>query len=75
MDIKDILYLIATSIVIIIPIGKWLVIAPLKNFIKEQTYPIQPNSNGGKSLPDIAAAVARIETRLDEHMHFHSKDN
>lgn len=75
MDIRDILYLIATGIAIAIPVGKWLIIAPLKNFIKEQTYPIQPNSNGGKSLPDIAAAITRIEKRLDEHMHFHAKEN
>ena len=56
-------------------LGKWLVLNPLKAFIKEQTYPIQPNANGGRSLPDIASAVARIERRLDEHLEFHSKEN
>jgi hypothetical protein len=55
-------------------LGKWLVLTPLKSFIKEQTYPIQPTSNGGRSLPDIAHTVNRIEKRLDEHINLHLKD-
>lgn len=66
---------ISLIIGIVIVLGKWLVILPLKTFIKEQTYPIQPTANGGRSLPDVAAAIARIEKRLDEHMLHHSKDN
>lgn len=49
-------------------------VTPIKNFIKEQTYPIQPMANGGRSLPDVASAVARIEQRLNEHIDFHLKD-
>jgi hypothetical protein len=49
-------------------------INPLKAFIKEQTYPIQPTANGGRSLPDVAASVRRIEDRLNEHIDFHLKD-
>lgn len=45
--------------------GKIFVLNPLKAYIKEQTYPIQPNANGGKSLPDIAVTVTRIETKVD----------
>lgn len=55
-------------------IFKWFVLTPLKNFIKEQTYPIQPTSNGGRSLPDVAASVHRIEQRLNEHIDFHLKE-
>ena len=55
-------------------LGKWLIVNPLKNFIKEQTHPIQPNSNGGRSLRDVAETVARIEQRLNEHIDFHLKD-
>lgn len=47
---------------------------PIKAFIKEQTYPIQPTANGGRSLPDVAASVRRIEDRLNEHIDFHLKD-
>lgn len=45
-------------------LGKWLIVSPLKAFIKEQTYPIHPNSNGGKSLPDAIATLNRIESRI-----------
>lgn len=44
---------------------RFFVLIPLKQFIKDQTYPIQPNANGGKSLPDIAETVARIDKRLE----------
>lgn len=59
---------------IAVVLGKWLIVIPLKSFIKEQTYPIQPTSNGGRSLPDIARTVDRIEKRLDEHIALHHKD-
>jgi hypothetical protein len=41
------------------------VLLPLKAFIKEQTYPIQPNANGGRSLPDVALGIEAIKLRLD----------
>lgn len=44
---------------------RFIVLLPLKAYIKEQTYPIQPNANGGKSLPDIADTVRRIDHRLE----------
>lgn len=75
MTVTEVLAVIATSVAIAIPLGKWLFVTPLKNFIREQTYPIQPTSNGGRSLPDVAATINRIESRLDEHMLHHSKDN
>lgn len=75
MSVLEWLSTISLALGILVIIGKWLIVAPLKNFIKEQTYPIQPFSNGGRSLPDIAQAVNRIERRLDEHMAQHAKDN
>ena len=59
----------------------------IKEFIVEQTHPIQPNANGGKSLPDIARTtieiktaleglshqVDKIEDRLDTHIEQHVK--
>lgn len=51
-----------------------IILNPLKTFIKEQTYPIQPSANGGRSLPDIAHTVNRIEERLNEHIDFHLKE-
>lgn len=49
-------------------------VIPIKNFIKEQTYPLQPYANGGRSVPDIAQTVNRIEDRLNEHIDFHLKE-
>lgn len=42
-----------------------LVLIPLKAYIKELTYPIQPTANGGKSLPDIARGIERLHDRLE----------
>jgi hypothetical protein len=42
-----------------------LVLLPLKAFIKEQTYQIQPTANGGRSLPDVALGIEAIKLRLD----------
>jgi hypothetical protein len=68
------LTVVSLALGIIALLGKWLVVNPLKAYIKEQTYPIQPTANGGRSLPDVARAVDRIEKRLDEHITLHLKD-
>jgi hypothetical protein len=44
---------------------RFLVLLPLKAFIKEQTYLIQPYANSGKSLPDIALGIEAIKFRID----------
>jgi len=74
MTLIESLTVASLSIGILSVLVKWFVVNPLKNFIKEQTYPIQPTANGGRSLPDIARAVDRIEKRLDEHITLHLKD-
>ncbi len=62
------------AITIFTTLAKLFIINPLKVFIKEQTHPIQPTTNGGRSLRDVAETVARIERRLNEHIDFHLKD-
>lgn len=52
-------------VTLVTTLGRWLIVAPLKRYIEQQTHPIQPNANGGKSLPDVAVAIARVETKLD----------
>lgn len=74
MTLLESLSVISLALGIIAMIGKWLIVTPLKNFIKDQTYPIQPSSNGGRSLRDVAETVTRIEQRLNEHIDFHLKD-
>jgi len=74
MTLLESLSVVSLALGIIAVLGKWLIVNPLKNFIREQSAPIQPHANGGRSLPDIARAVDRIEKRLDEHITLHLKD-
>jgi hypothetical protein len=43
---------------------KWGIVKPIKAYIDQATYPIHPESNGGRSLPDIAKTVNRIESKI-----------
>lgn len=45
---------------------KWAIVKPIKLYIDQATYPIHPAANGGKSLPDIANTVNRIESHVKE---------
>ena len=74
MTLIESLTVVSLSIGILTVLGKFLIVTPIKNYIKDQTYPIQPSANGGRSLPDIARTVDRIEKRLDEHITLHLKD-
>ena len=74
MSILEWLTIVSLGLGIIGILLRWILVIPLKAFIKEQTYPIQPTANGGRSLPDVASSVARIEQRLNEHIDFHLKD-
>ena len=74
MTLLESLSVVSLALGIIAILGKWLIVNPLKRFIKDQTYPLQPYANGGRSLPDIARTVDRIEKRLDEHITLHLKD-
>jgi hypothetical protein len=74
MSLIEWLTVVSLSLGIIAALGKFLIVTPIKNYIKEQTYPLQPHANGGRSVPDIARSVNRIEQRLDEHINLHLKD-
>jgi len=65
--------IISTTITVVVILGKWLVVLPLKNFIEEQTHPIQPNANGGKSLADVARTTIEIKTALEGLTHIVDK--
>lgn len=45
---------------------KWVVVKPIKAYIDQATYPIHPESNGGRSLSDVAQAVSRIESSVKD---------
>lgn len=73
MTVAEVIGTVASSLAVVGVLGRIIILNPLKHFIREQTYPIQPTANGGRSLPDIAMAVDRIEKRLDEHINLHIK--
>ena len=62
----------------VIAIGRYLILRPLTRLIDERTKPIQPETNGGKSLSDVhrklddmADRICRIESeivRIDEEL-------
>ena len=72
-NIASVVGIISTSITVIILLGKWLVVLPLKSFIEEQTHSIQPNTNGGKSLSDVAKTTIEIKTALEGLTHIVNK--
>ena len=74
MTLLESLTVVSLTLGIIVIIGKYLVVLPLKNFIREQSYQIQPTANGGRSLSDVARTVDRIEKQLDAHIALHLKD-
>jgi hypothetical protein len=74
MTLIESLTVVSLSIGILTVLGKIFIVTPIKAYIKELTHPIQPSANGGRSLPDIARTVDRIEKRLDEHITLHLKD-
>jgi hypothetical protein len=74
MTLLESLSVVSLAIGILTVLGKLFIVTPLKSYIKELTHPIQPTANGGRSLPDVARAVDRIEKRLDEHITLHLKD-
>ena len=44
---------------------RYLVVRPIQRSIAEHTSLIQPGANGGKSLPDIALGIQRVESKIE----------
>ena len=72
---------VAGALVAILTLGgilvKWGIVKPIKAYIDQMTYSIQPHANGGNSLPDVAKSLLRLEEKLDKHIetdHYCSKD-
>ena len=43
----------------------YAVVKPIKSYIDLRTHQIQTTSNGGKSLPDIALGIQRVERKIE----------
>jgi len=63
---------VAGALVAILTLGgilvKWGIVKPIKAYIDQMTYAIQPHANGGNSLPDVIKALHRVESKLEQHI-------
>ena len=50
---------------------KYGIVRPIKAYIDQMTYAIQPHANGGKSLPDLIHKVDELKGMLDQHIKDH----
>jgi hypothetical protein len=50
---------------------KYGIVKPIKAYIDQMTYAIQPHANGGKSLPDLINKVDDLKVMLDKHIKDH----
>jgi hypothetical protein len=48
---------------------KWVIVPNAKNYIDERTKQIQPDANGGKSLPDIAYLLGELKGQIENLFH------
>ena len=66
----------AGSLIAILTLGgmlvKYGIVKPIKNYIDQMTRPIQPNANGGRSLPDVIDKVNEIKDLLNKHIQDHN---
>lgn len=54
---------------------KWTIVKPIKMYIDQMTYPIQPSANGGNSLPDLVKSVAEVKDLIVSHLAHHDTQN
>jgi F0F1-type ATP synthase membrane subunit b/b' len=50
---------------VVFVIAKYAIVRPITNYIDARTVQIQHNSNGGRSLTDVALGVARVERKIE----------
>jgi hypothetical protein len=50
---------------VVFVVVKYAVVRPIQNYIDLRTHQIQITSNGGKSLPDIALGIQRVERKIE----------
>lgn len=50
---------------------KWGIVKPIKSYIDQMTYNIQPDSNGGSSLTDLHNKVNDLKDLLNDHLDDH----
>ena len=46
-------------------IAKYAIVRPITKYIDARTVQIQKNTNGGRSLSDVALGIARVERKIE----------
>lgn len=63
---------LAAALIAILTLGgmlvKWGIVKPIKAYIDQMTYSIQPYANGGKSLPDLINKVDALHVVVQNHI-------
>jgi len=63
---------VAGALIAILTLGgmivKWGIVKPIKAYINQMTYSIQPYANGGKSLPDLINKVDALHVVVQNHL-------
>lgn len=63
---------LAAALIAILTLGgmlvKWGIVKPIKAYIDQMTYAIQPHANGGKSLPDLINKVDALHLVVKNHI-------
>jgi F0F1-type ATP synthase membrane subunit b/b' len=50
---------------VVFVIAKYAIVRPITNYIDARTVQIQKNTNGGRSLSDVALGIARVERKIE----------
>ena len=50
---------------VVFVIVKYAVVRPIQTYIDLRTHQIQPETNGGKSLSDVALGIQRVERKVE----------
>jgi hypothetical protein len=63
---------ISGALIAILTLGgmlvKYGIVKPIKAYIDQMTYAIQPHANGGKSLPDLIRKVDALHLVVQNHI-------
>jgi len=66
---------VAGALIAILTLGgilvKYGIVKPIKLYIDQMTYPIQPHANGGRSLPDLVNSVDDLKYMIMSHIKDH----
>lgn len=71
--VVQVLTVLSLTLGMLVIVGRWIV-RSLEHRVKELTKPIQPDANGGSSLPDVARELKALAAANDrQHIRLHER--